>query len=90
MRRRLLATIAGAVAAAVAVVGLGTLVLTRLDARHRDEEDLSRRVTELAAVVAEVRPTRPRPRHRALRPRRRRRRGRPGRPGAAASLGDER
>ena len=50
--------IAGAVAAAVAVVGLGTLFLTRLDARHRDEEELARRVAELAAVVAEVRPVR--------------------------------
>ena len=58
MRRRLLVAITGAVAAAVAVVGLGTLILTRIDTRHRDEEELSRRVTELAAVVAEVRPAR--------------------------------
>ncbi|HZM31554.1 MAG TPA: HAMP domain-containing sensor histidine kinase [Acidimicrobiales bacterium] len=58
MRRRLLVAIAGAVAAAVAVVGLGTLLLTRLDMRHRDEEDMARRTTELAAVVAEVRPVR--------------------------------
>jgi two-component system, OmpR family, sensor kinase len=58
VRRRLLVAIAGAVATAVAVVGLGTLLLTRLDMRHRDEEDLARRTTELAALVAEVRPAR--------------------------------
>ncbi|HEY3143967.1 MAG TPA: HAMP domain-containing sensor histidine kinase [Acidimicrobiales bacterium] len=58
MRRRLVITIAGAVAAAVAVVGLGTLVLTRIDARHRNEEDLARRLSELAVVVGEVRPVR--------------------------------
>jgi len=58
VRRRLLLVIAGAVAAAVTVVGLGTLLLTQLDARHRDEDELERRVTALAAVVSEVRPTR--------------------------------
>jgi two-component system, OmpR family, sensor kinase len=61
MRRRLVLAIAGAVAAAVSVVGLGTLLLTQLDARHRNESELARRVTELAAVVAEVRPDRVRP-----------------------------
>jgi two-component system sensor histidine kinase BaeS len=58
VRRRLLVAITGAVAVAVAVVGLGTLLLTRIDARHRDEDELSRRTAELAAVVAEVRPVR--------------------------------
>jgi signal transduction histidine kinase len=50
--------IGGAVAAAVTVVGLGTLILTRIDARDRNEHELARRVGELAAVVAEVRPAR--------------------------------
>jgi two-component system sensor histidine kinase BaeS len=42
----------------VTVVGLGTLLLTQLDARHRNEQELERRVTALAAVVSEVRPPR--------------------------------
>jgi two-component system, OmpR family, sensor kinase len=58
MRRRLVLAISGAVAAAVAIVGLGTLTLTRIDARARNEDDLVQRVTALAAVVAEVRPIR--------------------------------
>ena len=58
MRRRLVLAMVGAVAAAVAVVGLGTLALTRLDARHRNEEDLARRVEELAVVVSDLRPGR--------------------------------
>jgi two-component system, OmpR family, sensor kinase len=53
MRRRLVLTIAGAVAAAVAVVGLGTLALTRIDARLRNEQDLGRRLNELAQVVGD-------------------------------------
>jgi two-component system sensor histidine kinase BaeS len=61
MRRRLVLVIGGAVAAAVTVVGLGTLLLTRFDTRARNEEDLARRVSELAAVVAEVRPVRAAP-----------------------------
>lgn len=61
MRRRLVLAIAGAVAAAVAVVGLGTLALTRIDARHRNEEDLGRRLGELAQVVGDVRPVRAEP-----------------------------
>jgi signal transduction histidine kinase len=58
MRRRLVVAMVGAVAAAVAVVGLGTLALTRLDARHRNEEDLARRLEELAIVVGDLRPGR--------------------------------
>ncbi len=58
MRRRLVVAMVGAVAAAVAVVGLGTLALTRLDARHRNEEDLARRLEELAVVVGDLRPGR--------------------------------
>lgn len=68
MRRRLVIAIAGAVAAAVIVVGLGTLVLTQIDTRHRDEDELARRITELTAVVAEVRPERARPISRRLGP----------------------
>jgi len=68
VRRRLLLVIAGAVAAAVTVVGLGTLLLTQLDARHRNEDELERRVTALAAVVSEVRPTRVRAITRRLQP----------------------
>lgn len=56
MRRRLVVTISGAIAAAVAVVGLGTLALTFLDERHRDEEDLSARLDELAGFMVELRP----------------------------------
>ena len=55
MRRRLVITIAGAIFAAVAVVGAGTLLLTTVDARHRDEEELTQRLTELATVVSEAR-----------------------------------
>ena len=56
MRRRLVVIIAGAIAAAVAVVGLGTLGLTYLDARHRDEKDLAVRLDELAVLMVDIRP----------------------------------
>jgi signal transduction histidine kinase len=68
VRRRLLLVIAGAVAAAVTVVGLGTLLLTQLDVRHRNEDELERRVSALAAVVSEVRPARVRGITRRLQP----------------------
>lgn len=55
MRRRLVITIAGAILAAVAVVGAGTLLLTTVDAQHRDQEELTQRLTDLATVVSEVR-----------------------------------
>jgi len=58
VRRRLVVTIAGAIAAAVAVVGLGTLALTYLDARNRDEKDLTHRLDELAALMVEIQPDR--------------------------------
>ncbi len=61
MRRRLVFAIAGAVAAAVTVVGVGTLILTQLDARQRSEGELRRRTTELAAVLSELQPQRARP-----------------------------
>jgi HAMP domain-containing protein len=50
--------IVGMVIGAVTVVGLGTLALTRLDARHRAEEELGERAAALADVLAEVRPVR--------------------------------
>jgi two-component system, OmpR family, sensor kinase len=58
MRRRLVLVIAGAVAAAVLVVGLGTLILIRLTAQNRNEQDLADHVEALTSVVAEVRPAR--------------------------------
>ncbi|HEY7068611.1 MAG TPA: HAMP domain-containing sensor histidine kinase [Acidimicrobiales bacterium] len=58
MRRRLTFAIVGMVVGAVAVVGLGTLALTRLDARHRAEDELGDRAAALADVLAEVRPVR--------------------------------
>jgi len=61
VRRRLVVAIVGAVVAAVVVVGLGTLALTRIDARRSAERDLRQRADELAAVLAEVRPARARP-----------------------------
>ena len=61
MRRRLVFTIAAAIAAAVAVVGVGTLILTTVDSRHRDQEELTSQLTELAGVVAELRPARAQP-----------------------------
>jgi len=50
--------IVGTVIGAVTVVGLGTLALTRLDARHRAEDELGERAAALADVLAEVRPVR--------------------------------
>jgi signal transduction histidine kinase len=58
VRRRLMLAIVGTVIGAVTVVGLGTLALTRLDARHRDEDELGVRAAALADVLAEVRPLR--------------------------------
>ena len=58
MRRRLVVAIGGAVVLAVVVVGLGTLLLTRFDARDRGEEDLAARASALAEVLAEARPQR--------------------------------
>lgn len=58
MRRRLVLTIAGAMTAAVVVVGFGTLVLTSLEARREHQRELERRVTELADVVDELGPAR--------------------------------
>ncbi|MGH9211217.1 MAG: sensor histidine kinase [Acidimicrobiales bacterium] len=68
MRRRLVVAIAGAVAAAVVIVGLGTLALTRVEARHRNEDDLARRLGELALVLGELRPARAEPVARRLEP----------------------
>jgi signal transduction histidine kinase len=50
--------IVGTVIGAVTVVGLGTLALTRLDARQRAEDELGVRAAALADVLAEVRPVR--------------------------------
>jgi len=58
MRRRLTIVIVATVIGAVAVVGFGTLALTRLDARRRNADQLDQRARALAAVVAEVRPAR--------------------------------
>src|SRR5262245_45034116 len=58
MRRRLTIVIVATVIGAVAVVGLGTLALTRIDARRRNADQLDDRARALAAVVAEVRPAR--------------------------------
>jgi len=58
VRRRLTFAIVGMVIGAVTVVGLGTLALTRLDARHRAEDELGERAAALADVLAEVRPVR--------------------------------
>ena len=58
MRRASMLAIVGTVIGAVTVVGLGTLALTRLDARHRDEDELAGRAAALAEVLAEVRPVR--------------------------------
>jgi two-component system sensor histidine kinase BaeS len=61
MRRRLVATIAGVMTAAVVVVGLGTLVLTTAVERRDNQVELQRRVEEMAAVLSEVRPRRVEP-----------------------------
>src|SRR5262245_33336841 len=58
MRRRLLLAIVGTVIGAVTVVGLGTLALSRLDARRSAEHELGVRAGSFADVLAEVRPVR--------------------------------
>ncbi len=55
MRRRLVVAIVGAVAAAVVVVGAGTLALTRIDARQRSEGGLADQARALAEVLGDVR-----------------------------------
>jgi two-component system sensor histidine kinase BaeS len=61
MRRRLVATIAGVMTAAVVVVGLGTLALTTAVERRDNQDELQRRVEEMAGVLSEVRPRRVEP-----------------------------
>jgi two-component system sensor histidine kinase BaeS len=58
MRRRLVATIAGVMTAAVVVVGLGTLALTTAVERRDNQRDLEHRVEEMAGILSEVRPRR--------------------------------
>ena len=58
MRRRLVISIVGVVVAAVAVVGIGTLILTMLDARQRNEDELAREVNGLAAIFNDIQPGR--------------------------------
>jgi len=58
VQRRLVLAIAGAVAAAVTVVGVGTLALATLATRHRDQDELARRLEGLSSVLVEVRPAR--------------------------------
>jgi two-component system OmpR family sensor kinase len=55
VRRRLVVAIVGAVAAAVVVVGAGTLALTRIDARQRSERALADQAKALAEVLGDVR-----------------------------------
>jgi two-component system, OmpR family, sensor kinase len=55
MRRRLVVAIVGAVAAAVVVVGAGTLALTRIDARQSSEGALADQAQALAEVLGDVR-----------------------------------
>jgi two-component system OmpR family sensor kinase len=55
MRRRLVVAIVGAVAAAVVVVGAGTLALTRIDARQSSEGALADQARALAEVLGDVR-----------------------------------
>jgi two-component system OmpR family sensor kinase len=61
MRRRLVVAMVGALVAGVVVVGLGTLVLTRIDSRHRDEDELAAQATSLGETLAEVLPGRAQP-----------------------------
>lgn len=61
MRRRLVAAIVGVLVAGVAVVGLGTLVLTRIDTRHQDEGELAAQATSLGEALADVQPARAKP-----------------------------
>jgi two-component system, OmpR family, sensor kinase len=55
VRRRLVVAIVGAVAAAVVVVGAGTLALTRIDARQGSERALADQAQALAEVLGDVR-----------------------------------
>ena len=61
MRRRLVAAIVGVLVAGVVVVGLGTLVLTRIDTRHHDEDELVAQATSLGEALADVQPARAKP-----------------------------
>ena len=61
MRRRLVAAIVGVLVAGVVVVGLGTLVLTRIDTRHQDEDELAAQATSLGEALADVQPARAKP-----------------------------
>lgn len=61
MGRRLVVAIVGVLVGGVVVVGLGTLVLTRFDSRHRDEDELAGQATALGEALAEVQPARARP-----------------------------
>jgi two-component system sensor histidine kinase BaeS len=54
MRRRLTWAIVGTVVVTLVVVGVGTLVLARIDARSRTIEDLERRAVDVADAVAEL------------------------------------
>lgn len=68
MQRRLTLAIVGAVVTTIVLVGVGTLVLARLDARRSTEDDLARHIEELAAVVGELSPQRAGPATRRLEP----------------------
>ena len=52
MRRRLTIAIVATVIGAVAIVGLGTLALTRIDARHRHADQLGLQAEALGGVLA--------------------------------------
>jgi signal transduction histidine kinase len=54
MRRRLTWAIVGTVVVTLVVVGVGTLVLARIDARSRTIEDLEQRAVDVADAVAEL------------------------------------
>jgi two-component system sensor histidine kinase BaeS len=58
MRRRLTLVIVATVIGAVLVTGLGTLALTRITARHRNQDDLGDRAQALATLLSEVGPER--------------------------------
>lgn len=54
MRRRLTLAIVGTVVVTLVLVGLGTLVLARIDARDRTAEELEDRARAVAAAVADL------------------------------------
>ena len=54
MRRRLTWAIVGTVVVTLVVVGVGTLVLARIDARSRTVDDLEQRAVDVADAVAEL------------------------------------